>query len=61
MGKTDQMGNFINPPYTMPSKTITDNFIKNLEDVKNKINQIYLPYRPESRISSLISKMFYII
>lgn len=49
MGKTDNMGNFLNPPNILPSKTMNDNFLKNIENVKTKINQIYLPYRPESR------------
>jgi len=49
MGKTDENGNFLIPPNVLPSRTITENFIKNLDNVKTKINQIYLPYRPESR------------
>ena len=54
MGKTDDMGNFLNPPYVIPSKTTTENFIKNLDNIKAKINQIYLPYRPESRKESFL-------
>lgn len=50
MGKTDNMGNFLNPPNVLPSKTMNENFLKNIENVKTKINQIYLPYRPESRL-----------
>lgn len=49
MGKTDENGNFLIPPNVLPSKTMTDNFLKNLDSVKAKYNQIYLPYRPESR------------
>lgn len=61
MGKTDEMGNFLNPPNVLPAKTINENFIKNLDNVKAKINQIYLPYRPESRRNKLLIFFIYLI
>lgn len=50
MGKTNENGDFLIPPNILPSKTMNENLLKNLENVKAKFRQISLPYRPESRI-----------
>lgn len=58
MGKTDNLGNFLCPPNILPCKTMTDNFINNLDNIKMKINEIYMPYRPESRNIEYLTKAF---